>query len=81
MRYLTLAEALDLDIPNAISSAREALIRHESASRLNAPRYRRWASATTFLSLSVRRRSRTGEITITSPSVETSSGVEASIRN
>src|SRR5713226_9619672 len=52
---------------------------HESASRLKTPPYCRCASATIRFRRDVRRRSRTGDITITSPSVETSRGVSASI--
>src|SRR5712664_130512 len=52
---------------------------HDSASRLNTSPYCRCASATSFLSLAVRRRSRTGETMMTSPSVDTSNGVFASI--
>src|SRR5258705_6262650 len=52
---------------------------HESASRLKTPPYCRCASATMRFSRAVLRRSRTGVITITSPSVETSSCVSASI--
>src|SRR6266481_5577645 len=52
---------------------------HESASRLKTPPYCRCASATMRFSRAVLRRSRTGVITITSPSVETSSGVYAPI--
>src|ERR1700730_16491042 len=57
----------------------EEVALHSSASRLNAPPYRRCASATTRLSLAVRCRLRTGEIRMTCPSVDTSSGVFASI--
>jgi len=48
------------------------------ARRLNTPPQRSWASLTTPLNLAMRFLSRTGVITMTSPSVETSSGVSAS---
>ena len=51
---------------------------HESASRLKTPPYCRCASATMRFNRAVRRRSRTGVITITSPSVDISSGVSGS---
>src|SRR5207237_8386426 len=50
-----------------------------SASRLTEAPYRLCASATTRLSWAVRCRRRTGEITMTCPSVDTSSDVLASI--
>src|SRR5712691_7858316 len=58
---------------------REERNSHALASRAKTPPYCRWARSTTRLSLAARFRVRTGEITITSPSVDTSRGVLALI--